>query len=59
MAKKVAISITLDGDVLKELDSALREVQEKELKDRKPLSNRSGFIEKLIRSSLGRSDSRE
>lgn len=52
MAKKVAISVTIDGDVLRELDILLREVQARELKSRKSLSTRSSLIEQIIRRRL-------
>ncbi len=52
MAKKVAISVTIDGDVLRELDSLLRDIQAKELKSRKSLSTRSSLIEEIIRKGL-------
>lgn len=50
MAKKVAISITMDGDVLRTLDRALRERQSKELARGKLRSNRSALIEDIVRS---------
>lgn len=49
MAKKVAISVTIDGDVLRSLDNALRQVQSKELARGKLSSNRSSMIEKIVR----------
>lgn len=49
MAKKVAISITMDGDVLRSLDSALRGVQAKELGRGMLTSNRSRLIEQIVR----------
>ncbi len=48
VAKKIAISITLDGDVLRDLDELLRQMQERELRARKPLSNRSSLIERIV-----------
>jgi len=49
MAKKVAISITIDGDVLRTLDNRLRAVQEKELGRGRLKSNRSNLIEQVLR----------
>ena len=48
MAKKVAISVTIDRDVLRDVDNLLRSVQEKELKSRRSLSNRSSLIERML-----------
>jgi hypothetical protein len=48
MAKKVAISVTIDGDVLRDVDNLLRNVQEKELRSRRRLSTRSSLIEGII-----------
>jgi len=48
MAKKVAISVTIDRDVLRDVDNLLRNVQEKELRSRRSLSNRSSLIERLL-----------
>ena len=52
MAKKVAISVTIDGVLLRDLDSLLREVQTKELRSRKKLSTRSSLIEQILRRGL-------
>ena len=52
MGKKVAISITIDGDLLRELDSILRGIQEKELKAKKELSTRSSLIELFVRDRI-------
>ena len=49
MAKKVPISITIDGDVLRRLDGALREIQSKELAKGRLRSNRSTLIEGIVR----------
>ncbi len=49
MAKKVAISITIDGDVLRTLDGTLRTVQTKELAKGRLRSNRSTLIEGILR----------
>jgi metal-responsive CopG/Arc/MetJ family transcriptional regulator len=54
MAKKVAISITIDGDVLRELDASLREIQSAQLRSRKPLETRSSLVERLIREGISR-----
>jgi len=54
VAKKVAISVTIDGDLLRALDELLRELQEKELRGRKHLSNRSSLIEQIVADYLGR-----
>ena len=54
MAKKVAISITIDGDVLRELDSYLRHIQSAEIRSRRSLSTRSNLIEQLVRDGIGR-----
>ena len=48
MAKKVAISITMDGDVLRSLDNALRETQSKELALARIRSNSSSQIEQIV-----------
>ena len=52
MAKKVAISVTIDMDVLRDVDDLLRNVQEKELKARRSLSTRSSLIEKMLRDGV-------
>jgi len=49
MAKKVAFSVTVDGDVLRSLDNVLRTVQTKELARGKLTSNRSSLVEQIIR----------
>ena len=54
VAKKTAISITIDSDILRALDDLLRSIQEKELKGRKRPSNRSRLIERIIADHLGR-----
>jgi len=48
MAKKKAISITIDGDVLRTLDNSLREIQSKELAKGRLRSNRSTLIEGIL-----------
>jgi hypothetical protein len=48
VAKKVAISVTIDGDILLGFDAVLREIQQKELQGKKPLSNRSSLIEQVL-----------
>jgi len=48
MAKKVAISITIDGELLRDLDEMLRKAQEQELRTKKSLSNRSSLIERIV-----------
>jgi metal-responsive CopG/Arc/MetJ family transcriptional regulator len=50
LAKKVAISITIDGDVLRTLDGSLREIQSKELGKGRLTSNRSTLIERIVRT---------
>ena len=50
MAKKVAVSITVDGDVLRSVDNALRSVQSKEVARGRVTSNRSSLIESILRS---------
>jgi metal-responsive CopG/Arc/MetJ family transcriptional regulator len=54
MAKKVAISVTIDGDVLRALDAVLREIQLKEIRAKRAPSNRSSLIEQLIREGIAR-----
>ena len=49
MAKKVAFSVTVDGDVLRSLDNALRTVQAKELARGRLRSNRSSLVEQILR----------
>jgi metal-responsive CopG/Arc/MetJ family transcriptional regulator len=49
LAKKVAISVTIDGDVLRTLDNALRTAQSKELARGKLRSNRSNMVEQILR----------
>ena len=49
MAKKVAVSITIDGDGLRDLDNSLREAQSKELARGRVRSNRSSLVEGLVR----------
>ena len=55
LAKKVAISITMDGDVLRTLDNSLREVQSKEIAKGRVRSNRSALIEKIVQDWVARS----
>jgi len=50
MAKKVAISITIDGDVLRTLDNALRGIQSKEIAKGRLRSNRSTLIEDIVKT---------
>lgn len=50
MAKKVAISITVDGDVLRSVDNALRTVQSREISKGRLSSNRSSLIEGILRN---------
>ena len=52
LAKKVAISITVDGDLLRELDDYIREIQTDEIKKKRELSTRSSVIERFILSAL-------
>jgi metal-responsive CopG/Arc/MetJ family transcriptional regulator len=52
VAKKVAISITLDGDLLRDLDALLRETQARELRTRRRLSTRSSLIERIVREKV-------
>ena len=54
MAKKVAISITVDGDLLRSVDGALRSIQAKELSGGRLVSNRSSLIEGILRSWVDR-----
>jgi len=49
MAKKVAISITIDRDVLRTLDNTLREIQTKEIQKGRLRSNRSTLMEEIVR----------
>ena len=49
MAKKVAISVTVDGDVLRSLDNVLRTAQAKELARGRLRSNRSSLVEQIVR----------
>lgn len=57
MAKKVPISVTIDGDVLRGVDNLLRNVQEKELRSRRSLSTRSSLIERFLREGIDREGS--
>ena len=50
MAKKVAISITVDGDVLRSVDNALRTVQSSVISKGRLSSNRSSLIDGLLRN---------
>ena len=52
MGKKVAISITIDGDLLRRLDSSLRELQSKELARGRLVSNWSSLIERLLSDAV-------
>jgi metal-responsive CopG/Arc/MetJ family transcriptional regulator len=52
MAKKVAISITIDGDVLRELDTYLRKMQSADLSSSRSLSTRSSVVEKIVAEKL-------
>jgi len=54
MAKKVPISVTIDGDVLRSVDNVLRNVQEKELRSRRSLSTRSSLVERFLREGVDR-----
>jgi metal-responsive CopG/Arc/MetJ family transcriptional regulator len=54
VAKKVAVSITVDGDVLRELDAYLREVQVAEIRAKRQLSTRSSLIEQIVRDGIRR-----
>jgi hypothetical protein len=54
LAKKVAISITIDGDVLRTLDNSLREIQSKELAKGRLKSNRSTLIEGIVQEWTSR-----
>ena len=54
MAKKIPISVTIDGDVLRSVDNVLRGVQEKELKSRRSLSTRSSLVERYLREGVDR-----
>lgn len=56
MGKKVAVSITLDKDLLRDLDALLGEVQMSQIKGKKTLSTRSSLIEQLIRDGIRRKD---
>jgi len=49
MAKKVAFSVTVDGEVLRSLDNALRTLQTKELARGRLASNRSSLVEHILR----------
>lgn len=57
MAKKIPISVTIDGDVLRGVDNLLRNVQEKELRSRRSLSTRSSLIERFLREGIDREGS--
>ena len=57
MAKKIPISVTIDGDVLRGVDNLLRNVQEKELRSRRSLSTRSSLIERFLREGMDREGS--
>ena len=57
VAKKTAISITIDGEILRSLDEILREMQQGELRSRKPLSNRSSLIERIVAEYVRREES--
>ena len=52
MAKKVAVSVTIDGDVLRTLDNALRSAQSKELARGRLTSNRSSLVERILREGV-------
>ena len=54
MAKKVPISVTIDGDVLRDVDNILRSFQEKELKSRRSLSTRSSLVERFLKEGIDR-----
>jgi len=58
VAKKIAISITIDGDILEALDELLRQTQEKELRSRKSLTNRSSLVELIIADYIRRQGDR-
>ena len=55
LAKKKAISITIDGDVLRTLDNTLREIQSKELTKGTLRSNRSTLIEEIVQDWMSKS----
>jgi metal-responsive CopG/Arc/MetJ family transcriptional regulator len=49
MAKKTAISVTVDRDVLRDLDNILRGMQSREIERGRLRSNRSSLVEEIIR----------
>ncbi|MCL5672353.1 MAG: hypothetical protein JRN13_03765 [Nitrososphaerota archaeon] len=49
MAKKTAISVTVDRDVLRDLDNALRGMQSREIERGRLKSNRSSLVEEILR----------
>ena len=60
MAKKIAISVTIDGDVLRDVDNLLRDIQAKELRSRRSLSTRSSLIEHILAEGVqGKDASRQ
>jgi metal-responsive CopG/Arc/MetJ family transcriptional regulator len=53
LGKKVKIAITIDQDVLSEVDGRVRERQLEELKSRKrTITNRSQLVEEFVKRSL-------
>lgn len=55
LAKKKAISITIDGDVLRTLDNTLREIQSKEIAKGGLRSNRSTLIQEIVQDWMSKS----
>ena len=56
LAKKVAISVTIDGDLLRGLDNRLREIQSRELAGGRLRSNRSTLFEEILRDWADKED---
>lgn len=54
MAKKTRISLTVDDDVLSQLDDVVRKRQKEDLTKKRQLTNRSAVVEEFVRKQLER-----
>ena len=54
MSKKERIAISIDRDVLRELDDYVREMQKEDLQKNRPLTSRSEVVEQFVRECIKR-----
>lgn len=52
MAKKTRISLTIDDDILSQLDDAVRKRQKEDLAKKRQPTNRSEVVEEFVRKQL-------